>query len=71
VPMSSMQPCVNDFVGARDEPLGIEAEEFARPSQVRHMPCGLLTLKSCGVGSSKLMPHSVQAKWAERTMSPG
>ena len=35
------------------------------------MPCGLLKLKSCGVGSSKLMPQSVQAKWEERTMSPG
>ena len=35
------------------------------------MPCGLLKLNSCGVGSSKLMPQSVQAKWDERTMSPG
>ena len=35
------------------------------------MPCGLLKLNSCGVGSSKLRPQSVQAKCDERTMSPG
>ena len=37
----------------------------------RHMPCGLLKLNSCGLGGSKLRPQWVQAKWAERTMSPG
>ena len=31
------------------------------PSHARHMPCGLLKLKSCGLGGSKLMPQCVQA----------
>src|SRR3954465_14475907 len=70
-PMSSMQPCSNDFVLSGTSRAASKLKNSPRPSHVRHMPLGLLKLNSCGVGSSKLMPQSVQAKWEERTMSPG
>src|SRR5215216_6169410 len=65
-----MQPCSNDFVLSGTRRSASKLKNSPRPSQVRHMPLGLLKLKSCGVGSSKLIPQSVQAKWEERTVSP-
>src|SRR4051794_4287959 len=70
-PTSSIQPCSNDLLESGTSRSGSKLKNSPRPSQVRHIPCGLLKLKSCGVGSSKLMPQSVQAKCDERTISPG
>ena len=52
---------MNDLSGAVTSRSGSKLKNSPRPSHSRHMPCGLLKLKSCGVGGSKLMPQSVQA----------
>ena len=59
--MSSMQPCLNDSFGVGHQQIGIERIQLAEAVAPRHMPCGLLKLKSCGLGGSKLRPQCVQA----------
>ena len=60
-PISSKQPALNDSLSSGTSNCGSKLYSSPRPSHVVHMPCGLLKLKSCGLGGSKLMPQCVQA----------
>src|SRR5262245_27285254 len=70
-PINSKAPSLNDFLSSGMRSVGSKEYSSPNPSHERHMPCGLLKLKSCGLGGSKLMPQCVHAYAAEKIMSPG
>jgi hypothetical protein len=56
-----MAPCEKDFERSGTSFSGSKLNISPRPSQEVHIPCGLLKLKSCGVGGWKLRPQALQA----------
>ena len=60
-PRGAMAPSQTESEGSGTSSSGAKSWRIPRPSHARHMPCGLLKLKSCGLGGSKLNPQVVQA----------
>src|SRR5437764_12279183 len=69
-PISSKQPSLNDALGNGTSRSGSNEYLTPRPSHSGHIPCGLLKLKSCGLGGSNERPQWVQAYDDEKGMSP-
>src|SRR5262245_36844839 len=69
-PISSKQPSLNEILGKGTSRSGSNEYLTPSPSHSGHIPCGLLKLKSCGLGGSNDKPQCVQAYADEKTMSP-
>src|SRR6478752_2055528 len=69
-PINSKQPSRNDAFGNGTTKSGSNEYFTPRPSHSGHIPCGLLKLKSCGLGGSNDKPQCVQAYADENGMSP-
>ena len=52
-----MAPSQTESDGSGTRSSGAKSCRIPRPSHDRHIPCGLLKLKSCGLGGSKLNPQ--------------
>ena len=52
-----MAPSQTDFDGSGTSRSGSKSWRMPRPSHAGHIPCGLLKLKSCGLGGSKPIPQ--------------
>src|SRR5436190_14481528 len=69
-PISSKQPSLNDALGNGTTKSGSNEYFTPSPSHSGHIPCGLLKLKSCGLGGSNDNPQCVQAYADENKTSP-
>src|SRR5438876_3272487 len=69
-PINSKQPSLNDALGKGTSRSGSNEYLTPRPSHSGHIPCGLLKLKSCGLGGSNDRPQCVQAYAEEKRASP-
>src|SRR5262245_5122689 len=69
-PISSKHPSLNDAFGNGASKSGSNEYFTPSPSHSGHIPCGLLKLKSCGLGGSNDRPQCVHAYEQEKTMSP-
>src|SRR6266436_870624 len=69
-PITSKQPSLNDAFGNGTSKSGSNEYFTPSPSHSGHIPCGLLKLKSCGLGGSNDRPQCVQAYADEKRISP-
>ena len=60
-PSGAIAPSQTDFDGSGTRSSGSKSWRMPRPSHAGHIPCGLLKLKSCGLGGSKPIPQAAQA----------
>jgi len=59
--VGSIAPVQTEREGSGTSSAGSKSWRTPNPSHFGHIPCGLLKLKSCGLGGSKLSPQKPQA----------